>query len=241
MKKLLACCLALPLLYSVAQATTISGSAVGAWQNQQVLPYNVWHINNNDSNSPAATAVSVFDWGLDNPPSSTINSFTFDGIDSFSVDEGVTFLLGDFSYLNGNSIAWSAAGVTGVDLAMQFGITSPVFSSNAGSAVFNFAIENTPNNTGNNITDGDIVRIIGSSSSFSFINEGVRYSLEILGFSTNGGQTTTLNFSSPEYGTAPAGLYAKFNANPVPEPATLILFGAGIAGLAARRFKNHKK
>ncbi|MCP4071902.1 MAG: hypothetical protein GY742_09220 [Hyphomicrobiales bacterium] len=67
----------------------------------------------------------------------------------------------------------------------------------------------------------------------SFLLGGLWYTLNILGFSTDGGTTISNQFISPEHGTSTASLYAVFaesGAPPeVPIPAALPLFGTGLA------------
>jgi hypothetical protein len=64
----------------------------------------------------------------------------------------------------------------------------------------------------------------------------VDYTLQILGFSTDGGSTITTEFISQEDNDNSADLYARLRAqSDVPAPGALSLFAIGLAGLAARR------
>lgn len=228
-----------------ANATLFSGSVTGEWDNvNSTHPNDVFSIINNDSGG-----VAQFNWGTGGsyPATPFDNQFTFDGVGSdpgeseWDVEEDVTFLLGNFDYQNGST--YNSAGVNGVDLNVMVSLSSPM-NTDYNFSSFGFSITNTPNNTGNPVLDGDIVTLGNNTTGNSFTYAGIEYTLDVLGFSKDSGNTFTYDFSSPEGETASAGLYGKISKTgggaQVPEPATIFLLGSGLLGLFGYRKKFKK-
>lgn len=219
---------------SVAQAILFEGTATGSWTNVVSTDAgDVFSVNNND-----AGGIATFNWGT--PATSFDNQFSFDGSGSdgssgWSTLNETAFLIGDFSYRNGST--YKSTGIDGVDLSIDLAITSPLGLLD--TFAFDFSITNTSNTTGNPVLDGDIVTVTSSLSPTLFNYLGSDYTLELLGFSTDGGASITTDFSSPEGAIAAAGVYGRITQNAaVPEPSILAMMGIGLLGFMFRR-KGH--
>jgi Ca2+-binding RTX toxin-like protein len=75
---------------------------------------------------------------------------------------------------------------------------------------FLFDIFNSPNTTGDPVLDGDRLRLnSGGVAPVSFELDGQDYTIQLIGFSSDGGESIRTGFNSPEESTANAELFAK--------------------------------
>jgi Ca2+-binding RTX toxin-like protein len=144
-----------------------------------------------------------FEWGIAAEGSFT-NVVQFDGSD-FGAKMGETFKLGQLFYQNGTTNQ-NFNGDFGFSLNLDIDGTD----NDPGSFDFFFNILNTPNETGDAVADGDRLQFsTGGLSAQTFAFDGKTYTIELSGFSVDGGETNRGGFDSPEESFAIASLYGK--------------------------------
>lgn len=222
-----------------AQAVTFSGSSSGQWGMPE-NPSGSTVISNQNGGTN-----NRLSWGRTDACGGGCTAFNnyvqYDGL-GFNTEVGSLFNLGDLSYRNGST--WDTFdGSFPLSIALSF--NNPISSNQVFNYSFN--IFNTPNSTGNAVLDGDKLQFSGGTlSQNSFNYNGRSYALEILGFSSDGGQTLVNQFNSPEGTVAYASLYGKLrDVTPeppqgVPEPGTVAALSVVAVGLLARRRRNSK-
>mgnify|MGYP000128175241 CR=1 FL=1 len=210
---------------SAAQAINFSGTSSGQWgmpanpSGSTVLSSQNGELNNRLS------------WGRTDKCGGGCTPFNnyvqYDGV-SFNAGVGSLFNLGNLTYRNGST--WD--GFNGdFPLNIALSLTNPFSSTKAFD--FSFNIFNTPNNTGDAVIDGDKLRFSTAGiSSQQFNYDGVDYTLELTGFSSDGGQTIMSEFNSPEASIANASLYGKLTAVVQAPPQKTIPEPAAVAGLS---------
>lgn len=203
------------------------GKSTGFWTDPDAT-YG-YAIRNEDAGGTADV-----DWGVAvHTPFN--NLWSFDGVGSdggegWAVGIEEVFKIGDFRFRNGsvNRHDFNSAHLT---ILLEF--LSPVEDVHT----FSFELDSisTPNTTGDPVLDGDKAEITGEGfSAQTFRLWGQQYTLSLLGFSEDGGQTLMTVFNAPEGATAHAGVYGRITAiPPVPVPAALWLLICGVASLGA--------
>lgn len=223
---------------SPAQALSFTGTSCGEWampteRSESTL------LSNQDSGIS-----NYLEWGKTGycENCTPFNNYVqYDGV-SFNVSTNTLFNLGNLTYRNGST--WD--GFDG-DFGLMVSLSLNYPFTQTHTFNFGFNILNTLNLTGDPVLDGDKLRFASAGlSSQTFNYAGVDYTLQLSGFSTNGGQTILSEFNSPEGSAASASLYGQILAvepaqtTSVPEPASGV--GLTLLGLYfVRRAKNKSR
>jgi hypothetical protein len=217
-------------LPALADTFTLSSSA-GIWS----------------SVTPAATATGVgtnqIRWGV---PVGTLQSgYDYNGsappAQNFTTE--TQFLVGTFVHHNqpitGDTITGASLDIT---MNMTFGATNVIKTF-----TYNFEHVETPNGTPcqfpsapNLVPCDDRVSILNSIPSNTFTIGGTAYTLNLLGFSTDNGNTVSNLFYTEEGVDNTAKLFGKVTSNltgTVPEPSSIFLLATCAAGLCLKRFR----
>ncbi|MGC9505558.1 choice-of-anchor K domain-containing protein [Baaleninema sp.] len=144
-----------------------------------------------------------FEWG-EAVSDSFSNIVQFDGSD-FGTQAGEQFKIGQLFYRNGTT----NSNFNG-DFGFSLNVDIDNLEEDPESFDFFFNILNTPNTTGDAVEDGDRLRFATSGlSPQSFEYEGGTYTLELDGFSVDGGDSIESGFDAPEESFQIANLYGK--------------------------------
>ncbi|HWB30574.1 MAG TPA: THxN family PEP-CTERM protein [Vicinamibacterales bacterium] len=154
-------------------------------------------------------------------------NFTPEGGPHVISDTSATFSLGTFEHLNFPI----QDGITQVDYQLTLN-TNTVGSPTPLTLTFQHNETDNECSTGPNCSD-DIVNVLLPGTSLLFTVGSDQYLFQLLGFSDSALGTFSNSFESPENGSTKSQLWASVTPVPVPEPATMVLFGSGLFGLGA--------
>ncbi|MFB2839456.1 choice-of-anchor K domain-containing protein [Floridanema evergladense] len=217
-----------------AQAITFTGHTSGEWGSP------------NTDNQSALIDLSSEDGGTNNrltwgePVFPGFENYVqFNGID-FTTEPNNIFKLGKLYYQNGRTfVETNFDGDFPLHLELAFSL--PLERTQSFRFLFN--ILNTPNNPEDPDVDDDDILLFSAQgmSSETFDYEGVEYTLQLIGFSKDGGITILNEFKSPELDLSEADLYGKITFAPssasVPEPTAILGLSILSIYLATRKRK----
>jgi hypothetical protein len=219
---------------SQAKAIVFSGNSSGLWEKPDP--------GTNTEPNYTGVGASTFTWGLalpNNPRFGTpANSLTFEG-GKFSSDLNSLFKVGDLKYFNGTVPLDTS--VDKVPLKLKVLFQSPTTVEEYFNFDFNLVnVPNDPNKPLNSIDNADFVYIKPSFVSSSFKYNGAEYTLDLTGFSQDGGKSSVPEFRVVEGDTVTAEIYGRITyvppAEKVPEPGFIIgLYAYGVYMLVRKK------
>ena len=227
----IACGFAFAAQTSASAASLDITNVDGDWTNAQ--PPGLATIVNSGPNG----GISSIRWGT--PTDGDQSGYDFISTPTpFNVEaDGTPFALGDFNHHN--QAILDGTSITSVDLDLNVADLG-IFDV---SATFDFTHDETPNTSGGP-ADNDLISITNPIVNELFTYDGNDYYFNLIGFSVDGGATIKTFFTTSEGQDNFATLYGQITPEPVsdvPEPATLMLFGGGIAGLLGMMLRRDNK
>lgn len=191
--------------------------------------------NTSTSGSGNATVTDIH-WGTSTGSGQSGLGFNPAQPPSFNATAGLLFDLGTLFHYN-NPITGNTP--TSITLSLLTNIAGAIPANQA--FAFGFTVDETPNSGPvgacpypSTVACSDKITFTNLDTTNAFTLGGQSYTMQLVGFSNDGGATTTNSFISNENATNSVHLFAEFIApHAAPEPATLAVLGVGLLGLAS--------
>ncbi|MFH1732715.1 MAG: choice-of-anchor K domain-containing protein [Planctomycetota bacterium] len=180
--------------------------------------------------------------GVPEDGSASRNEYTLTGLPGFSTPADTPFAVADLFYHNGRTIAVTTESSVPVNLDIYF--SDPAGVDRTFSFSFDLILTR---NTDDPVESADRLIPVDVFSTTTFIAGPEKYTLELLGFSNDGGTTMAAEFVLFEDADTTSTLYGRIvppppgkgpageEPSPLPEPTALGLIGMAVLALRKRR------